>query len=64
MSAPRLTPGRGRSPRLVISMTDAQRQALDELAAKRKLSTAQLTREALDVWLAAQAELEEVAQAS
>lgn len=46
-----------------MPVTETQRQALSDLAAKRKRSTAQLTREALDAWLAVQLR-EEVAEAS
>jgi predicted DNA-binding protein len=63
MSAPRLTPGRGKSPRLIISMTDAQRRALEELSIKTGRSAAQVAREALDAFLAS-LPAEEVARAS
>jgi len=35
-------------------VTDAQREALQDLARQRQLSTSQLAREAVDAWLAAQ----------
>jgi hypothetical protein len=63
MSNPRLAPGKGKSPRIVVSVSDAQRHALDTLSARTGRSTAELTREALDVWLIDHP-LEEVAQAS
>jgi len=47
----------------MISVTDRQRQVLDELSARTGRSTAELIREALDGWIATQPD-EEVAKAS
>lgn len=59
MSARRLAPGKGKSPRIYVPVTDAQRQALRDISSKTGRTTAQLTRDALDAWLAAQGEQEE-----
>jgi len=58
-----LAPGKGKSPRIVVSVSDDQRQALDTLSAHTDRSMAQITREALAEWLVNHP-LEEVAQAS
>jgi hypothetical protein len=63
MARPRLEPGNGKSARIYVPVTDTQRRALTELATKTGRSTAALTREALDAWLAAQVD-QEVAKAS
>ncbi len=63
MSRPRLAPGRGTSPRTMITVTDRQRQVLDALSARTGRSTAELIREALDGWLATMPP-EELPQAS
>jgi predicted transcriptional regulator len=54
MSRRRLEPGSGKSPRFTITFSDAQRQALDELSATTGRSAAELAREAVAAWLAAQ----------
>jgi predicted DNA-binding protein len=63
MSNPRLAPGKGSSPRIVVSVSDDQRQALDALSAHTARSMAQITREALAEWLINHP-FEEVAEAS
>ena len=63
MGHPRLATGIGNSPRVMISVTDMQRQILDELSAQTGRSTADLVREALDAWVKA-LPAKEVAKAS
>jgi hypothetical protein len=63
MSRIRLAPGKGKSPRIYVAVTDSQREELAALSAKTGRSMADLNREALCAWLATQ-HLEEVSQAS
>jgi hypothetical protein len=65
MGRKRLEPGAGtgKSARIYVPVTDTQRRALTDLSAKTGRSTAALTRQALDAFLAEQLH-EEVAQAS
>jgi predicted DNA-binding protein len=65
MGRKRLEPGSGtgKSARIYVPVTDTQRRALTELSTRTGRSTAALTREALDAWLAAQTP-QEVAEAS
>jgi hypothetical protein len=63
MSRPRLAPGTGKSPRFSISISEAQRQALEDLTATTGKPAAELARQALDAWLNALAH-KELPQAS
>jgi len=63
MSAHRLEPGKGKSPRVVVPLADSQRHALAAHSATTGLSTAQLVRDAVAAWLA-EHPLEEVGKAS